>query len=70
MCRRPKETLLQKRHTDGQHAHEKILNVTRETQIKTSIRYHPHMGQNSHHQIINTGEDMEKREPFCTVDGM
>jgi len=28
MCRRPKEMLLQRRNTDGQQAHEKILNMT------------------------------------------
>ena len=31
----------------------------------------PHTGQNGHHQknlqTINAGEDMEKREPSCTV---
>ena len=28
MGRRPKQTFLQIRHTDGQQAHEKILNIT------------------------------------------
>ena len=28
MDRRPKYTLLQRRHTDGQQAHEKMLNIT------------------------------------------
>ena len=27
-CRRPKQTFLQRRHTDGQKAHEKMLNIT------------------------------------------
>ena len=27
MGRRPKQTLLQRRHTDGQQAHEKMLNI-------------------------------------------
>ena len=32
---------LQRRHTDGQQAHEKMLNITnREIQIKTAMRYH------------------------------
>ena len=26
--RRPKQTLLQRRHTDGQQTHEKVLNIT------------------------------------------
>ena len=28
MSRRPKWTLLQRKHTDGQEAHEKMLNIT------------------------------------------
>ena len=28
MARRPKETFLQRRHTDGQETHEKMLNIT------------------------------------------
>ena len=28
MGRRPKQTFLQRRHTDGQKAHEKTLNIT------------------------------------------
>ena len=28
MGRRPKQTFLQRRHTDGQQAHEKMLNIT------------------------------------------
>ena len=28
MGRRPKKTFLQRRHTDGQEAHEKMLNIT------------------------------------------
>ena len=39
--RRPKETFFQIRHTDGQKAHEKMLNTdTREMQIQTTMRYH------------------------------
>ena len=40
--RRPKEIFLQRRHTDGQEAHEKMLKllITREMQIKTTMRYH------------------------------
>ena len=49
-------TFLQRRHTDGQEAHEKM-------QIKTN--------QNGHHptdlQTINNGEGVEKSEPFHTA---
>ena len=37
--RRPKQTFFQRRHTDGQEAHEKMFNITiREMQIKTTMR--------------------------------
>ena len=55
----------------------------REIRIKTTMSYHliphtPHTShlihsQNGHHQknleTINAGEDVEKREPSCTVGG-
>ena len=41
-------------------------------QLKTTMRYQP-TGQNGRHQknlqTINAGEDVEKREPSCTVGG-
>ena len=33
MGRRPKQILLQRRHTDGQEAHEKMLNITNNREI-------------------------------------
>ena len=41
MGQRPKQTFLQRRHTDVQQAHEKmlILLIIREMQIKTIMRY-------------------------------
>ena len=39
MGRRPEETFTQRRYTDGQQAHEKLL-IIREMQIKTTKRYH------------------------------
>ena len=71
---RPKQTFLQ-RHTDGQQTHEKMLNITN-YQRNTNQNYNevsPHTSQNGHHQknlqIINAGEDVEKREPSYTVGG-
>ena len=42
MGRRTKQTILQKRHTDGQKTHEKMFKslIIREMKIKTTLRYH------------------------------
>ena len=37
--------------------------IIREMEIKNTMRYH------SHHQIINAGQGVEKREPCYTVGG-
>ena len=68
MGRRPKQALFQRRHTDGQQAHEKMLNIsdTREIQIKVIMRYHltlVRMTIIKCLQIINAGEGVEKRDP-------
>ena len=53
-----------------------ILLIIGQMQIKTTMRYSPHTNQNGHHQktkkklqMINAGEDVEKREPYCTAGG-
>ena len=49
--RRPQQTYLQRRHTDGQQAHEKMLNITN-YQRNANQNYNevtPHTGQNGHH---------------------
>ena len=62
----------QRRHTDGQQAHERMLNIAT-YQRCVSQNYNevtPHMGQNSHQKIIQAiiaGEGVEKREHFYTV---
>ena len=40
ISRRSKPTFVQRRHTDGQKTHEKMLNITRQMPIKTTKRYH------------------------------
>ena len=40
MGRRPKQTFLQRRHKDHQQAHEKMINILIEMQIKTEKRYY------------------------------
>ena len=49
MGRTPKQTFLQRRHTDGQEAHEKcsaLLVVANQNHSEVS----PHTSQNDHHQ--------------------
>ena len=51
MGRRPKQTFLQRRHTGGQEAHEKMLSMTK-YQRYASQNYNEvslHTGQNGHH---------------------
>ena len=51
---RPKQTFDQGKHTDGQEAHEKMLNITN-YQRNAHQNYNevsPHAGQNGHHQKI------------------
>ena len=70
--RKLKQTFFQKRHTDDQPACEKIFHITyvRETQIKTTMRYHPISGQNMSSkslQVMNIGEDMKKKNPHTPL---
>ena len=54
MGRRPKQTFLQRRHIDGQEAHENMLNITN-YQRNANQNYSevsPHTGQNDHRQKI------------------
>ena len=68
MDRRSKQTFLQRRYTDSQQAHEKMLDITyyqrnaKQNYNETS----PHTGQNGYHQknpqIVNAGEGVDKKE--------
>ena len=66
--KRSKQTFLQRRRTDGQQTHEKMLNITnyQRNANQNFNEVSPHTGQNGHHQknlqTINAGEDVEKRE--------
>jgi len=67
MSRRPKQTFLQRRHTDGQEAHEKRLNIS--NNWRNANQNHnagsPYTGQNGHYQkylqTINAGEGVETK---------
>ena len=66
--KRPKQTFLQRRHTDGQQTLEKMLNIThyQRNANQNCNDISPHTSQNGHHQkvyTINAGEGVEKREP-------
>ena len=69
MGKRPKQLFLQRRHTDGQKAHEKMLN---------SANYQRNANKNYNKMAVimaiikkstNSGEGVEKREPPYTVGG-
>ena len=72
---RPKQTFHQGRHTDGQEAHEKMLNITnyQRNANQNCNEVSPHTGQNGHHQkiykTITAGEGVEKWIPSYTVGG-
>ena len=59
---RSKQTLLQRRRTDGQKAHEKMLNITN-YQSNANQNYNevlPHTGQNGHHKKIYKQQILER----------
>ena len=68
--RRSKQILLQRTHTDGQEAHEKMF-TTGNYQRNANQNYNeisPYTSQNDYHkknpQTKNTGEGVEKRQPL------
>ena len=67
----PIRTLFQRRHTDGQQTHEKMLNITNYWR-KTNQNYNElssHAGLNGYHQTIKIGEGVENIEPTYAADG-
>ena len=73
MGTRPKKTFLQRRHADGQEAHEKMLNITHYYRYahQNYNEISPHHSQHGYHrkksQTINAGEGVERRETSYTV---
>ena len=70
---RHKYTFLQRRYTDGQQTHEKMLNITHyqrnanQMQIKTTISHWSEWLPSKSLETINAGEGVEKRESSYTV---
>ena len=73
MGRGPEQAFFQSKHTAGQQAHGKMLNITitREMQIKTTRGYHPTPVKmcSSKGQEITSGKDLEKKKALCTAVG-
>ena len=65
MGKKNKQTLLPRKHTDGQQAHEKMLNIANyeRNANQNYSEVSPHTGQNSHRQkqlqTISAGEDVD-----------
>ena len=76
MGRKPKQTFLERRHTDGQEAQEEMFNTTeyqRNANKNYSEVYHLIPASmaiiKKNLQRVNAGEGVEKREPSYTVGG-
>ena len=76
MGQRSKQTFIQRRHTDDQQTHEKMLNITHyQRNANQNLNEVPlHTSQNGCYpkslQAINAGEGVEKKEPSYTVGGI
>ena len=72
MGKRHEKTLLQRRHPDGQLTHEKMLSITKEIQIKTTMRYHLTPSEwltLTTQAMTDVGEDVEREDLPCTAGG-
>ena len=69
MGRRPKQTVIQKRHTDGLQTHEKMFNIA-DYQRNASQNYSGQNGVTKKSlQITKAGQGVEEREPSQTFGG-
>ena len=72
MGRGPKETLLQRRHTDGQEVHAKRLNTANyqrnaNQNYKEITSHQLEWPSSKNLQTINAGDGMKKREPYTAA---
>ena len=76
MSRRSEQTFFQRRHTDGQQAHEKMLNITNQqgNANQNHSEISPHTYQNDYYQKGNKSQMVvsvwRKRNPSCPVGGV
>ena len=72
---RSKQTILQRRHTDGQKTHEKMFNITNyqrnadQNHYEVLTLHQPEWPSSKRLQTISAGEGMEKKEHYDTVGG-
>ena len=64
MGRRPKWTFLQRKHTDGQEAHEKMFNIFNYLRTQMNAKC-IRMATTSKQKITSVAESVEKLGPFC-----
>ena len=75
MGRKHKQTFLQRRHTDGQEAHEKMFNIVNyyRNANQNYNEVSPHTSQNGSHQknlqAVRAREGVERKERSSTVGG-
>ena len=69
------QMFLQRRHTDGQHTHEKMLNITNylknanQNYNEVIISHKSGWPTSKSLQTTNTGECVEKRDPLTLLVG-
>ena len=72
IAKKPKQTLFERGHTEGQETYENMLKVTNHSR-DTNQNDHEvpsHTCQIGYHQqMTSAGEDVEKKEPSCTAGG-
>ena len=71
---KPEQTFFQRRHTDGQQAHERMLNIVNQrNENQNHNEISPHTCLNGYNfkksQITNIGKIVEKRNPLYTIGG-
>ena len=70
MGKRLEQRFYQKRQTNGQQIHEKVLNITNYQGKTNQYKMSPQTCQNGYYKKDDSvGENIEKRPHLCTVGG-